>query len=291
MIESMTGYGRSTGKLGGRSLVVEIKSVNSKFLETRVHLPKEFVNFDSQINTMLKGKLKRGYIDFFLNVVEEPYSQMTQLIDVEKAKIFYREARKLKKELKLSGEMDINSFLRFREFFPKGSGGKAIEKFDPIKKIIEGAVSKLKKMRSAEGRNLEEDIRQRLAKILVLVNQIDKNKEVPTQLLVDRLAKRLDEIKGNLKFDPGRLEQEIVLYVARTDINEEITRLKSHLKRMNEFLAKGGSCGRNLDFVVQEMHREANTMGSKSQINEISGDVIEIKSELEKIREQVQNIE
>jgi uncharacterized protein (TIGR00255 family) len=291
MVESMTGYGRSALKLKKRSLVVEVKSVNSKFLEIKNHLPKEFSDFDSKVTALIKKSFARGVIDMFLSEPARGSEKSNGMIDYEKARAFYSEARKLQKSLKLAGTLDINTILRYREIAFQPNGEKEKINFTILEKGLTAALGKLKAMRRKEGAHLEKDIRSRLAKIADLTAKIDENKDLHIEKMVEKLSKKVEDIGADIKFDSGRIEQEIVLYAAKADICEEITRMRSRLKRMDEFLKAQGPCGRNLDFVLQEMNREINTIGSKTQSGEISGYVVGIKGELEKIREQVQNVE
>jgi uncharacterized protein (TIGR00255 family) len=291
MIESMTGYGRASGKIGDKTLIAELKSVNSKFLEVRNHLSKDYADLDSKITAFFKKRFNRGSIDLYLNEEMKPSSKVDALIDFQKAKLFYAQAKKLARELKIRGDMDINTVLRYKELLSQGNGARQRVSFGKIEKLLARAADNLAKMRKREGRNLETDIKKRLVSFAAFLEKIDQNKDIHVEKIVERLSKRVEDIGGDIKFDTGRIEQEVVLYAAKADIAEEITRLKSHLKRMDEFLKASGACGRNLDFVLQEMNREVNTIGSKSQVSEISGCVVSMKGELEKIREQVQNIE
>ena len=291
MLVSMTGYGRGIAKGKDGALIVELKSVNSKYLEIRCHLPKEYADMESKVSSYLKKRFNRGSVDLSLIDENKQYLKANSTIDFEKAKKFYAQAKKLAKELKLKGEIDINTVLKCKDLYSQGDASPLAGNFEILLKGLKSAADNLEKMRKREGEHLGKDIKKRLEKIAALLNEVDKNQDLLYASIRDKFAKRISDIKGDIQVDPSRLEQEVVIFAARGDITEEITRLKSHFNRMDEYLAVKGPCGRNLDFTIQEMNREINTIGSKSQSTGISGHVVEMKSELEKIREQVQNIE
>lgn len=291
MLESMTGYGRGSAKGRDGSAVVEIKSVNSKYLELRARLPKEYADLESKISSYVKSTFKRGSIDFFLNIEERSQANKGALIDMKKAKRFYDQSKSLQKKLRLKGEIDINTFLRNRDLFNVNEAPPVKISQRVIKEALAKAVRKLKSMRSKEGRHLETDIKKRLDKFRAVLKKVEMSKLQLRSRMIGRLKRRVKDIKKDIKFDSARLEQEIVFYAAKSDITEEVIRLKSHIKKFADSMSAKGPCGRNLDFIIQEMNREINTIGSKSQDSDIASCVVELKTGIEKIREQVQNIE
>jgi len=291
MLESMTGYGRGTSKNANYGIVLELKSVNSKYLEVRSRLPKEFNNMESKISAFVKTRFKRGYIDVYINLEEKKQKNKNLMIDMEKAKELCNQARNMQKRLKLSGDLDINTVLKFKDILSQNDKTVLKPDFSLLQKALKDACQKLKDMRLKEGKHLERDMKKRMSIVDESIQKIDRTKDALVKSIIPRLKQRVSEISKGVKFDEGRLEQEIVLYAAKADISEEITRVKSHLKKMNDIIKGKGACGRNLDFIIQEMNREINTIGSKSQASSISNIVVDLKGEIEKIREQVQNVE
>jgi len=290
MLESMTGYGRGEVKAGGRTVTVEIKSFNSRYIEVRPRLPREYSDLEPKVSSFVKKRFKRGNVDVNL-VIGEKTGERDTLIDMKKASSLYRQAKHLKKHFKLKGEIDINTFLRMRDLFYSGKENTPRLSFTAVENALSKACTTLKTMRRKEGKNLENDIKKRLGKIAVLVEKISSHRDLLFKGMMEKLNQRLSEIGTNVDLDPGRIEQEVVFYAAKADIAEEITRLESHITRMGEFLKSNVPAGRNIDFVVQEMNREVNTIGSKAQSGDITQYVVDLKGELERIREQAQNIE
>lgn len=287
MLESMTGFGRGEAKTRAGSINIELKSVNSKYLEIKTRMPKYYSAYDTRISSYLKKHFKRGYIDLFLGETEAP--RKYALLDFNKASRLKSEAKRLSKELGLKGEIDINTFLKCKDMLYPEKNSQGLP-FSTIEKALKRAVNNLKKTRLKEGSNLASDLKTRLDKISAIVSDIASKEKTLVSDVMERLRKKVKEISNGVQIEPGRIEQEVVLYAAKSDISEEVTRLRSHLKRMGELMMSSGPCGRNIDFMLQEMNREVNTIGSKVQSTDITRHVIDLKNELERIREQAQNI-
>jgi len=206
MIESMTGFCRTETKAQGRKIVIEMRSVNSKFAEIRPHLPRHYSDYEGKILGMLKKSFTRGNIDLYLNE-EDAAGKKVALIDMEKAKAFYLQAKKLKRELNASGNVDINTVLRSKEIFNHHKVDRAPLGFKAIQKILNSASLKLKKMRQKEGEHLAKDIKERITKVTGLMLKVDKGKKLVTEGISAKLKKKIEEIAQDTEFDSGRLEQ------------------------------------------------------------------------------------
>ncbi len=232
MLESMTGYGKGIVDAKGTSLVLELKSVNSKFLEIRSKLPKDYNSYEQKVSVYLKSRFSRGYFDVSFNRDEKKQGKKVKYIDEERTREFYRQAKQVQKKLKIPGEIGINTVLKNRDIFQHPNNTEEKVEFKVFQKALKMAADNLAKMRKKEGLHLEKDISRRVARIADLVSKIDGMKNILLKRIMERLEKRVDEIKNDIKFESGRLEQELVLYAAKADIAEEITRLKSHIKKI-----------------------------------------------------------
>jgi len=298
MIKSMTGFGRGRHEGEAFACAVEVKSVNHRFLDPHLKLPSEFAGVELKLKRLIQSRIKRGRLDLFLNIER---SEAVDFTFNEPVLVAYVKAiEKLKKEFSLSGELDLVQLIRVPGIMNlEGTslsleGRQAIE--DGIVQAAGMALSELEGMRADEGVALRADILARLGVILDQVAAI--RKEIPRALDAhqERLKTRLNDLLGGTPIDPARLVQEAAFYVERSDISEEITRLQSHVEQCEALLDSGEEAGKTLDFLLQEMNREANTILSKTtgltgNGLEIANAAIVIKTEVEKIREQAQNIE
>ena len=292
MIKSMTGFGR--GKHSENQIVVEcdLRSVNHRFLETVIRVPKNYAPLESNIRELLSAQLGRGRVDCFVNV-SAVSSKMTRVkVDKDLVKGYADALARLAKTSGLAAEYDLQ-FLAGLEGVIRTEDEEAdLEKFWAVmEKSLIKAINNLVRMRKKEGKALAKDIRARcktIAKNVVLVK-----KEIPKihEAFRQRMEKRFEEIHGQVETDPWRLSQELSTMLMRMDVSEELTRLDAHLEQLSALVDTEEPIGRKMDFLLQECHREINTLGNKVQGMEVSRLVVDIKSELEKIREQVQNVE
>ena len=285
----MTGFGVARGKVGASSVVVEVRSVNHRYCEVNFRIPGKLASLEPEISRRIRKKFARGKIDLFLR--EESVSKEEE--EILLAKKAYASLQRLQKVLNIPGEITLSDFLTFRYHFLSSSGhpqGKPTGEGDlrPLWDLIESALEGLESMREGEGARLQKWFFQRMKKLHRLLKSIEGHGLRKTKDYKARLKKKFD---GVVPLEDQRLTQEAALMADRTDVTEEVVRLKSHLKELEKFVGEKGAVGRKLDFLVQEMGREINTIGSKSQGIRISHDVIEFKSELERVREQIQNIE
>ncbi len=281
-IQSMTGYGR--GEAG--SFRVEARSSNQRNLDMRFSIPAYLYPMESKIRKMVKEKFQRGRIEIFATRLED--KNVTLRVNRSLAKEYYRALVSLKEELRISENVGINILASQKDIFSIEEDDVEVSSFF---KALDKALETLKKMRTAEGKNLLGDISGRFDRLKSLVKSIQKSRSDFTSNAQTVLTEKLRTLLGDTQIDHTRIIQETAILVEKSDITEELVRMKSHLKFAKDMLKTGGVIGKKTDFLIQEIHRELNTIGSKSNNAEISALVVETKHELEKIREQVQNIE
>ena len=297
---SMTGYAQARGEQGGWTIRVSVKSVNHRFLDVRFRLPEGFDVYELRLRQIVREKIHRGHIDVNVNV--QPGTSVPVQVNRDLLHAYLHAAEDLRQQIGSATELDVVSLLRL----PGVIGGLAPplpetdEEQDQLGQALDEclseALSKLDEMRHAEGRHLAEELRTRLARIGQLTEKVRKQAIALTPAFARRLQSRLKELLNGTGIEPARLAQEAALLAERSDISEELDRLRSHLQQFAKLLDGAGELGKKLDFLLQEMHREANTMLSKTPGVEtealtITGVALEIRAEIEKLREQVQNIE
>jgi uncharacterized protein (TIGR00255 family) len=294
---SMTGYAQARGELNGWSIRMSVKSVNHRFLDVRFRLPEGFDVYELRLRQIVREKI---HLDINLNV--QPGTAAPVQVNRELLKAYLQAAEDLRHQMNASSELDVVSLLRL----PGVIGGLAPplpetdEEQDQLGKALDAclheALTRLDEMRHAEGRHLAEELRSRLARIAAQADKVRELAITLTPAFARRLESRLKELLSGTGIEPARLAQEAALLAERSDISEELDRLRSHLQQFGKLLDGAGETGKKLDFLLQEMHREANTMLSKTPGVEnealtITGLSLEIRAEIEKLREQVQNIE
>ena len=291
-MKSMTGFGRSESDALFGKVIVEIQSVNRKYLEIYVSLPKEFARFENEIRKVAAEKVQRGLVSIRVHVFQNASAMADLLPDFSLLESLKKGWTSLAVKLGYSKEVVDFSFLMQQASEMSHAKLSKEEDFEPIRSCLENGLIALDQMKQKEGSNLAKDIGQRLKTISAAVTSI----EIKSPDAVSKMRQKLKERMEGL-FQPGteideRLLKEVALFAERVDITEEVTRFRSHVAQYEELLkSKSLASGRKMDFLVQEMGREINTMGSKSMDATIAHLVVEVKSELEKIREQIQNIE
>ena len=291
MIRSMTGFGSGRGAASGEEIAVEVRSVNHKFCEVKVRLPRELSALELEITRVVKDRLARGGIEVTVRRAG-PGGSMAPRVDAALAEAYARAYAEVAARLGLHGQVALSDIvaaegvIRLDDREADLDAGRAA-----TEKALMQALEALGAMRQREGEALRRDLESRLATVEGLVVRVETLAPQAVEHHRARLAERVLELTRGIPLDPGRLAQEIALLAERTDVAEEVTRLRSHVGQARQLLASGEPAGRKLDFLVQEMHREANTIGSKSQHAEISTVVVALKAEIERMREQVQNVE
>lgn len=293
MLNSMTGYGRSEKQNGQFACKAEVRSVNNRFIEVNTRLPKFLSALELPLKKLIKSKCGRGSFDLFLTLEKEDAAGADLEIkpNLGLATQYFEAFKKIKDELGLAGDLPIEALLGVKDIIKTEPLTLDTSQEEMILETVEEAMSALISMRQEEGNNLQKDLAGRLQDIHQLVQTIQERQPVVLEEYRNRLNDKIKTLTEGLELDETRLAQETALMADRCDISEEITRLGSHFEQFNSMFEKAGPIGRKMEFVTQEINRETNTIGSKSVDYQISQSVIEIKSLLEKIREQIQNIE
>ena len=291
MATSMTGFGRGEVKGKWGTVVIEARSLNHRYLEIIQRLPSNLLALEDKMRDLIQKKCKRGRIT--LSISFEKDGEMVGLkIDEKRAKHYYQIASQLKKELALSSDIGLGELLSLPEVVKVETTREELQElWGQIREALEKALEGLLQMREEEGKALAADLTKRIGLLEKELGKISKRLPLTIKLYQQRLRNRLKELLGGGTLDPGRLEQEVIFFVENSDITEEVTRVRAHLEAFQKTLVLKEEVGRRLDFIAQELQREANTIGQKSRDIEISQSVIQMKGEIERIREQVQNIE
>jgi uncharacterized protein (TIGR00255 family) len=301
MIRSMTGYSRVQQEGTGFTLAVSVKSINHRFLDLQVRLPLGLEPLEPMLRGLIKRHITRGHVEVQVNL--ERVGQAALQLDRELLGAYLQALGELRKELGFSTEPDLVALLRIPGVVTSANGEIPSEQQDLIQEVLEQAakqaLEQLNQMRAREGETLERDVQDRLERLAALAGGVARLAQDVPAFCRGRLERRLEDLLGSsdrLEVDPGRLAQEVAFLAARSDIAEELTRFRSHLDQIRLLVDESAEVGKKLDFLLQEMNREANTMLSKTtdvpEVGlEITRQAIEMKAEIEKLREQAQNIE
>ena len=282
MPQSMTGYGK--GAAG--DFRVEIRSSNHKNLDIHINIPHHLFSYETEIKRIIKKTIERGRVELF--VPKQEMDNIKLKVNKSLAREYYNAFVSLRDELSLSDNIGIDMLVSQRDLFLLDEPEIDLENFY---KALEAALKELTKTRVEEGQNLIHDISERIELIRKYISDIEQERDEVVASSRERLYERLKEFLGDMQIDETRLVQETAILIERSDITEEIVRIKSHLKHFSEVITSNDSVGKKLDFIIQELRREINTIGSKAQHFEIANNVVEVKHELEKIREQIQNLQ
>lgn len=292
LIKSMTGYGRATETLHGREITVELRSVNNRYLDCTVKLPRSFSFAEEAVKQMVKASVSRGKVDVFVSVVTQAAEDVQVSLNVPVLEGYLKAMRAMVETYGVRDEITTAALSRLPEVFlvEKPEADQEELKADLLA-VVEMALAAYDTMRTVEGGALEADLRSRKATILSLVEQVEAGNPQTVADYRARLEAKMREVLENTAIDESRILTEAAIFADKVAVDEETVRLRSHLSQMEEMLTTGGATGRKLDFLLQEMNREANTIGSKCTDVRLARVVVDIKAELEKIREQTQNIE
>jgi uncharacterized protein (TIGR00255 family) len=291
MIRSMTGFGAGHGAAGGEALDVEVRSVNHKFCEVKVRLPRELSALETDALKLVKERLARGGIDVSIRRAG-PAGGLAPRVDLALAQAYARAFEELRSRLGLPGGATLADVASADGVLTLDEPALDLDAArTALRAGLVAALDALVAMRGREGEALARDLGGRLDGIEELVGKVAALVPQTVEHHRARLADRVEELTRGIPLDPARLAQEVALFADRTDVTEEVTRLRSHVAQARTLLRGGEPAGRKLDFLVQEMHREVNTIGSKSQSADIAALVVTAKAEVERMREQVQNVE
>ncbi len=292
MITSMTGYSRKDCTIDGHRVRVEIRTVNHRFCEITTHVPHMLAEHEAKIKRIIGQHVARGKVDVSIALPKEAAQTQTLAIDHDVARRYVDALKKLQRDLKLPGEVSIELVAGLRELTtipPPETPSKVITEI--LAKILPNALDELQIMRQREGRALARDIKGHIKDITRDVAAIRRHAPRVVEFYKDRLHSKIQHLMKEHPVDDARLSQEIALFATRCDISEELARTASHLDQWKTLMEAGTEVGKTLNFLVQELHREINTMGTKGNDVEIAQRTVAIKASLEKVREQIQNIE
>ncbi|MDE7082831.1 MAG: YicC family protein [Clostridia bacterium] len=289
---SMTGYGRGEYKNGGIELTVEVKTVNNRYLDAAVKAPRILVAHEETVRTALREKLTRGHADIFVSLSDKREREKNLYLDEETAKSYVAAASRIKNLFpEIQDDISVSGVLRYPDVIKSEDVAAADEEIlTALKSALSVALEKLNAMRKVEGKKLEEDMLSRMKTIEHLVGEVEKRAPAVVQNYRQKLETKMKKILEGVEVDEGRLLTEAALFADKSNIDEELTRLHSHISQFRE-ICRETLVGRKLDFLVQEFNRETNTICSKSNDLEITRLGLALKNEIEKVREQVQNVE
>lgn len=292
MIRSMTGYGKQSLNVEKREYQVEIKSVNHRYLDINIKLPKSISYLEDTIKKEISAKIKRGKIDVFITFENNSQEGKNITINKELAKLYIEQLKELAQEEKILNNIEVMDIAKLPDILIVKNDEEDEKIQNELIEVVQGAISKIIEMKNIEGNKIEQDLLQRIDKIENKIVEISAKSTGLIEEYVVKLEKRIKEILKIEELDKSRLAQEVVIYADKCSIEEEVTRLKSHIYQFRNLISNNNeTIGKKLDFLIQEMNRETNTIGSKANNLEITNGVIDIKTELEDIREQIQNIE
>lgn len=292
MIKSMTGFGRAKCEYEGREYNVEIKSVNHKYSDVSIKIPRQISYLEEKVRKEILTKVSRGKIDVFITL--QDYSEKGKNIKINKelAKVYISQLRELAEETGITADIDVIDISKFPEVLNISNEDNEEIYWDELRGVLDTALDNFVAMRETEGNKICDDLKVRMERIKEKVSKISSYSAGLVEEYIVKLNARVKELMSTDVIDENRLAQEIVIFSDKSSIQEELTRLDSHISQFLNLLSNGNSpVGKKLDFIIQEMNREVNTIGSKANSTKISEGVIELKTEIEDVREQIQNIE
>lgn len=290
-IMSMTGFGRWETRVSGHTVIIEIRTVNHRFFETSMRLPRLLAPYEHEARDLLQASLVRGRVNLTVEF-DQDNGEGELVPDRKKVAGYMRLAREIGKTHKVTGDLDINTLLRLPDVLRRKTSELTVEQAWPaVEKGIKQTLKGVLQMRRREGRALAADMRKRLTAIRSAIARVEK--QMPRRVEEGRqeLRKRVDKVLNGVRLDESRIASEIAILADRLDTTEEIVRARSHLDQFVEIIREGGAAGRKQNFLLQELQREVNTIGSKANDSSVAREVVSMKEEVEKLREQVQNIE
>lgn len=292
MVMSMTGFGRAEMTVGSRDIIVEIKSVNHRYFEFFCRTSRGCSFLEDKLKKYVNERVSRGKVDMYVSVTETDDTSVEVELNKPLASGYINAMQTLANEYGIENDVSVSVLSRFGDIF-QISRPPADEEavFNDVRQVADAALEQFLLMRQAEGEKLRTDILSRAETIISIVGEIEERSPITVQEYRDRLYAKLSEVLQSANIDDQRILTEAAIFADKVAVDEETVRLRSHFDQMQKFLSSGEPVGRKLDFIVQEMNREANTIGSKVNDSALAHKVVDIKGELEKIREQVQNIE
>lgn len=292
MVKSMTGYGRAEATVNGCTITAELRSVNNRYLDCNVRIPRLYLFAEEAIKTRVQNTISRGKVDVFITLDNAGAEKVQVRLNQAVADGYYAALKELADTYGLSNDISVSLLSRFPEVLVAEKAEEDVEQMaKDICEVMDRALADFDQMRTREGERLREDILSRAATIEEKVTLVEQRSPETVSEYRTKLENRMNEVLANTQIEPARILTEAAIFADKVAVDEETVRLRSHIAQLREMLSKGGATGRKLDFLIQEFNREANTIGSKCSDIEIARHVVDIKAEIEKIREQVQNIE
>ncbi|HIT18353.1 MAG TPA: YicC family protein [Candidatus Fimivivens faecavium] len=291
MVKSMTGYGRAQKLIGSRDITVELKSVNHRYFEFSCRVPRSFGFLEEKLKSFVQQRVSRGKIDCYVGIVSDEEAG-TVKVNRALASSYLAALRDLQTETGLEDDIRLSTLVRFSDLFTvEKNEADEDEVWNAVAEVAGEAAERFVAMRAAEGGRMKDDVLSRLEAVERLTAMVEEQSPKTVEDYRAKLYQKLSDVLADRSVDEGRVLTEAAVFAERIAVAEETVRLRSHIAQYREILSTGGAVGRKLDFLTQELNREANTIGSKAQDLAVARAVVEIKSEIEKIREQIQNIE
>ena len=292
LIRSMTGYGRGEAVLHDRTITVEVRAVNNRYLDCAVKIPRLYVFAEEAIKAQVQSQVGRGKVDVFVTIDATAADKVAVTLNRPVADGYYAALTQMRETYDLAEPVSLSLLSRFPDVFlvEKEQGDADVIAGD-ILQVLSQALTDFNAMRAREGAKLADDVRAKAGTIASLVTQVEQRSPETVAAYREKLRQRMEEVLENTQIDESLILTEAALFADKVAVDEETVRLRSHLAQLEEMLQAEGPIGRKLDFLIQEFNREANTIGSKCNDIETAGYVVDIKAEIEKIREQIQNIE
>lgn len=291
MIRSMTGFGRAKHENEGRTFTVEIKSVNHKYTDINIRMPRFLNSIEDKIRKKINTVISRGKIDVFITITSLGDTGKTIKVDDELAKVYISEINRIAEKFNIPNDITTTTLLKFPDMIVSNSEIDEEAYLNELTECTKLALENLSKAREIEGENLKQDLLNRIDDVSKNVDEMEEKSSNLLDAYKKKLQDRLQDLGVDGIVDENRIAMEVVIFADKSSICEEITRLRSHIKSFKEILDIGGTVGKKLDFLVQEINREINTIGAKANCIDITNCVVKAKNEVENIREQIQNIE
>ena len=292
MVKSMTGYGRAEETIRGCTITVELRSVNNRYLDCNIRLPRLYLFAEEGVKSRVQSTISRGKVDVFVTLDYAGEEEVKVTVNRPVADGYYGALKQLAQSYQLSEDISVSLLSRFPDVLLAEKAEEDTEqRAQDIYAVLDRALADFDGMRTKEGARLRDDILSRAAAIENMVTFVEERSPQTVSEYRAKLEARMQEVLQNTQIDESRLLTEAAIFADKVAVDEETVRLRSHIAQLREMLSKGGATGRKLDFLIQEFNREANTIGSKCSDIQIARQVVDIKAEIEKIREQVQNVE
>lgn len=292
MIRSMTGFGRGEATVDGRDITVEIKSVNHRYFEFNCRTTRGFGFLEEKLKSYIRERVSRGKIDMFVSLSQKEDTEAIVKINPSLARGYINALKKLSEDYGVKDDISVSTVSSYSDIFQVHKAPEDEEEvWNAVKPVVDTALNNFITMRETEGEKMKADVMSRAKHILSIVDEIESRSPERVKEYEARLKERIEELLGSADYDEQRVITEVAIFADKVAVDEETVRLRSHFDQLKTLMEGDGEVGRKLDFIIQEMNREANTIGSKANDSNLSHMVVDIKAEIEKIREQIQNIE